>query len=392
MMQRTSTTQLFLRILRVHGAQVDVPSVPVPGTGMELGSAGDLLLDLAWCVAAHHAAIIPAGEGFQLTPRDSRVVTILNRQIIPEEECRPLTDGDLIHLGFVTIEVSMRTAFQETVKRNLSIQESLESWTDAMVPLKDNSSRSLGGTGNMAFAPLDLVSPEQTKKEDPLFLMPSGCEKERKTEKVALFPKISSDQSAEQSLLELLRQDSKELASEQGETESLADMLSIAATTSEDDIVTQLAHESEAVLQGRFPETFMQNSNPGFVPAYTLSPETTTDDPLACLETDLSLNDILEGTLTIDDVLEGLGRDTETPSILDPLSDPSDPLALLAGQESISHTIQLTDTMLRDHHRPGIRTPYLNDVQGAVWNSAEDTPLRNKSDAPRTHSLHQEEY
>lgn len=307
--------------------------MPVPVTGMALGSAQLSVLDHACCVALSHAALIPhisGQEAFQLVPRDSRVVTMCNNQIVPEEGCL-LSDGDLIHLGFVTLEFACTETVQSTV------------------PLPE------------ALLPEGLRTQELPVAKIAL-LFPNAAPPVEQT-----LPEQDSEHNVvEQTLLELLTQDC-EASGIQDSMGSLVDMLAHAEAAPLDDVLTQLAQENTE-LEGCFPRSM----------STVESAEDSLNDPLNFFVTNLSLNEILDGTLTIDEILENLGNGSDTLPLLEPVSVPPDPLALLTGQ-SVVPTLLLTDSMLRDHHRPGLRTPYQSDAQ-PVRSTYEKVQSRSASD------------
>lgn len=369
-MQDAQGTGLSLRLLRCHGVAVDAEAVDVPAEGISLGSTaapGVFYLDAGLYVAPCHADIQQREGVWRLSAHDARAVCVLNGKKMSTPTI--LTAGDRIELGFAALEVICTDS----------------PFPEALSPQPTNS-------------PKNTLSPDKTS-EDTDILQNPGAQKVVSSGFPTLTPtpaeKSPAHSGSAAALVELLRQDfSDNPNSSASDTpfiapEQLLDSFETASDFTQsdvgqqellqdqdDDILAQLARESETVLSGidghvpRYNElmertgllTESSSGKPTFLldrsglsdrPDWTIS--SNLEDPLALLASpdEASLGDLLEGALSIDDILAGLGNED---ALLDADLLQPDPLRLLAGTQE--EPLRLAGALHQDHHHIGLSTPY----------------------------------
>lgn len=372
---------LCLRVCRVRGVRVDSEPVPLPLSGLTIGSegkTGDLHLDPAWYVAPTHAAIRLQHREWRVTPLSSKAVTTLNDRRLEAEETAPLTLGDRLEIGFVSLLV------EQARVPDVALPDSLEALeNDPLRALTNGEAPELETL--LGLLP-ETCSASETERDSPPDFSENASKREPQDKTTGSNSQPCGLDDA-QRLVKLLAEDVRREDVFLADSDPLVALLETVATPpgketkrteAGKDILERLAEESERALfspeHGCAALPFLMDASPNET-ALWRAEET---DPLAVLAPPdgASLSDVLEGSLSIDDVLERLGGGCAFPEE----ETVPDPLLLLArskGEKPPQAVPALADILNRDHHRLSIETPYRQ--RGAVGPSSL-FPDRNHSE------------
>lgn len=372
---------LCLRVCRVHGVCVDSEPVPIPPSGLTIGSEGkpgSLYLDPSLYVAPTHAMVSLRNGEWRVTPLSSRAVTTLNDRRLEAEETAVLTPGDRLEVGFVSLLVEQARTSDIVPPDSMGAldDDPLEALTNSEAPELEALLGLSPGTGSASETATGSLPrfPENLETQEP-----------RNTARGLLSPQ--GPHNAAQTLVELLAEDARREDAFPTDSDPLASLLETAATPpgkeaggSEAgiDILERLARESEQVLSGpghgNASLRFLTEASPSGTDLW----HEEEIDPLALLAPPdgASLGDVLEGPLSIDDVLEQLGGGCAFPEE-EPVPDPLLLLARSEGGKPHRAAPALADILNRDHHRLSIETPY---QQRGTAEASAPLPVRNHSE------------
>lgn len=369
---------LSLCLHRLHGRRVGSSAVPVPPEGLvlgadSLGKAGLALHYGALHIAPTHAVVRTVDGNWVLEPGCRDMLVALNDEAIPWGDSRPLHPGDHIDLGFASLRVEGGIA--------RVVEGGIARVSDAAFPLP----------AAHAEAP---VSPPAAPALSLLELADI---------QVADFPEFSEQTvspDAPDTLPNLAPPTNRTTPADQMRPPGRANPL--AAADDANDPLAALAAESARVLAGKSLLSVcglspLVSVAPSETPAAVAVPAVSPlppppipeRDPLQDLPTAASLEEILEGPLSIDDVLDGLKRaHPHTAPATIPGAGLDDPLAALSGPEPVPDPLlllagvgplparepELAPVLHREHRTTGLTSPYRFTVAPNPEDPTEEDP------------------
>jgi len=331
-------TPLYLSILRVHGVLVHSKPLAVPPEGLLIGSdAGEegFNLNASFFVAPKHVFLFSQGPAWFLRHLDKHLQCTVNGRKLAWDECVELLADDVIELGFVAILVHGEAG--------PALPEGTESRFESPVFERTDTAEpgwEISDTPNaQAAEPQDAASPSPAEE---LAAMLAGLE----TPGEALF-------SADPLLPDESYGPREQAAGIFRPMEFPGSFAPDAEESAPDDILAKLARESEEENLSGVPPFRAKPDGTGGVNRETQC------DPLRLIDMmeGLSVEDVLEGPLTVDAILDRLDSGLPPPLLEPELTDP-DPLALLGNE---ARTVSApSDIVAREHHHIEIDTHYRN--------------------------------
>lgn len=404
-----ATTALFplrIRPVRLFGRRVNGCAVRIPASGLVMGGEnGALSLDAALHVLPHHAEVRVEMDAFCLAPGCG--VVALNGERLGQHDSRALHPGDRVEIGFATLLVEV----------------------DDMSPLHgcDGACDSSGmPAGTPKLVPGFLPGFIPTKPQAPPTQQEPAEEQPASAEAEALLALLLTE--ARENVSESTSNGSNEGVEAQNTVlERIATMPELTDTgicaheqsssymvehpqntpAEPHNSLAALTAESARVLAGgRMEATMPFAAQPAVpVPFAESSPERL-DFPLPDQTAASSLEEILEGPISIDDVLENLRRRSPNPNqhdahavtdVLAAMAEPPrapDPLRLLAGlaEQPPLREPELPPVLGREHRSPGMHTPYAGGISGILemQSGAQGAKAQAFQEEPRTDNVQSE--
>lgn len=417
-----SGQDLRLCLHRLHGRQVQAMPVSMGSEGLTLGADSDLFATGAahdlftagtaqnHCIAKLHGVIRPHPSGWWLEPGTKDVVLALNNEKIAWGDGRLLHPGDRIDLGFASLLVEKNNA----PPRLLHTTPVTQSVRDIQELQDVQQQKTLPPTSEQASpeqaSPLPVVADMACPADELCALLAEDAR--NSTSRDALQYAVPHVQSTEESPLRaesgfLLRGHADDFGP------ALVPMPVLAPQFDPNDPLAALAAESTRVLAcgGDFRPTHnmaMAHQQAGrsqkqSMPEYPLKDllENSLKSPLENHAPAASLEDILEGPLSIDHVLDKLrsghghagkphsGELQKSHNSLNPQGSQGslgsldslaehertpDPLLLLAGMETqILREPELAPVLHKEHRTTNLHTAYTfsvkkdETIQEAPW-------------------------
>lgn len=385
---QNSSQKLHLCLRRMHGKSVVTSPMPVPPEGVIMGGDTEGCENVALAASLHvvtrHALVRAAQAGeegaWHIEPGNKVMVLAVNDARVPWGESRVLQHGDRLEVGFACFEVVTEACPVEAGAVDMA--EMADSPLVAPVvathvePDSKTPETKSGVPSGEPLPPLDPLDPFV-----PLLLQPAPAPVSSPVEASGL-----ESGPTEAELLAALLGECAALPESTGIMSgelSGGDVLAAIVREAEpvppapdpDDILAELAAESQRALAGggMSSEIFTD-----FSVGYPVSRPQVTDnpDPFQAGAAMASVEEIVEGRLTIDDVLDRLRRRQgamgnnmasekdgivrgDAATIMDVIAREPDPLLLLAGMENQPvREPELAPVLHREHRATGIRSPY----------------------------------